>query len=379
MTEKPLIALDLRPAQSDGVGVATVGQQMLKHLNVLKDRFRFLLVFDGTLPTDHLPLPPYADVLLTTVGRSDRFRRDFHDQVTLPRRLKKAGVALYHNIDFGGPIFPVPYAVVSSFLDAIAFDPIDERAELVKLRLRALLHLVARRADAIVTISDHALGELSRCIPAVRGKIHRIWCSLDDAYFAPPQPDALASCNARLGGRKGFVLYYGGFTRRKNTRVIIDALKACPPDIHLVIAGGGNGPKKMAEQAQELGIGDRVHLFGFASIPELRALLSLCSVSVFPSLLEGFGLPAAEAMAAGTPVISSTSSSLPEIAGDAVEYFPPTDSKKLAEILARVMGSPTLRAAMVLRGIKRANEHFTGARAMSQYGDLYAQVLAQRA
>jgi glycosyltransferase involved in cell wall biosynthesis len=107
---------------------------------------------------------------------------------------------------------------------------------------------------------------------------------------------------------------------------------------------------------QALGLGDRVRFTGYVDQADLPAIYSAASVFAFPSLHEGFGLPVLEAMACGTPVVTSDTSSLPEVAGEAALLVDPTDDAAIAKAIARVYDEPVLRQLLSQAGIERAAE-----------------------
>ena len=110
----------------------------------------------------------------------------------------------------------------------------------------------------------------------------------------------------------------------------------------------------MRERVQKLGLGDSVRFPGYIEQDDLAALYSLATVFAYPSLWEGFGLPVLEAMACGAPVLTSSVSSLPEVAGDAAVLVPPTDVDAMAEGLTRLLEDGALRADLAARGPRRA-------------------------
>jgi glycosyltransferase involved in cell wall biosynthesis len=135
-----------------------------------------------------------------------------------------------------------------------------------------------------------------------------------------------------------------------------------PPPLQLVIAGKrGWLTDAIERRAVELGVADRVRFTGYVADDDLPALLSGALAFVFPSLYEGFGMPVLEAMACGTPVLASATSSLPEVAGDAALLVDPNDTGAIAAGLARLVCDDGLRAELRARGLVRAAQ-FTWSR-----------------
>jgi len=119
-----------------------------------------------------------------------------------------------------------------------------------------------------------------------------------------------------------------------------------------------------------------VRFLGFLPDETLSAVYRLASVFVFPSLYEGFGLPPLEAMACGTPVVTSNVSSLPEVTGDAALLVDPTDASAIAAAITRVVTEPALREELRARGLARARQ-FSWERSVKEIRDIYVQVAAE--
>jgi glycosyltransferase involved in cell wall biosynthesis len=145
----------------------------------------------------------------------------------------------------------------------------------------------------------------------------------------------------------------------KNLERLIDAAKrlAAERDLVLVVPGYATPDERSLEaHAAAVGVRDSVCFTGWLDDATLEGLYRAADCFVFPSLAEGFGLPLLEAMARGTPVATSNATSLPEIGGDAVEYFEPTDTDAIAATIARILDDPALRERMAVSGPRRAAE-----------------------
>ncbi|MDW8404874.1 glycosyltransferase family 1 protein [Chloroflexus sp.] len=181
------------------------------------------------------------------------------------------------------------------------------------------------------------------------------------ATFAPPDdPQCVSAVRARYGLRRPYLLYIGTVQPRKNLVRVIEALAvalAAGYDLDLVIAGKRGWLSEPIEQrARELGVADRVRFTGYVADADLPALLAGALAFVFPSLYEGFGIPVLEAMACGAPVITSTISSLPEVAGDAALLVDPLDTNAIAATIMRLHDHDDLRADLRRRGFARVRQ-----------------------
>ena len=371
------IAFDARPAQSMGSGVQTYSQNIIKQFNKLRKKFDFIFIIDAKLKVSHISFPPNAQFITTSVGRNSWFSRDIWMQFILPQKLKRMGVHLFHQPDYIIPIRPVQFVLVASFLDAIAFTPIDDRIIFSRLRVKYLMRQGSINADSIITISDYSKRQLLNYLDIEPEKITTIWCNITQTYFLPYTHKDAVSCLQKLNFDDDFILYYGGFIKRKNVELLLDAYKIIlkKRKIKLVMAGKIN--KRIMQKIESLELNGMVKIFGFAEEEELKVLLDKCVTFVFPSAMEGFGLPVAEALATGAPVICSKNGSLPEIGGDSVKYFESSEPTKLADAIFDVLDDSILRKKLRTKGQKRA-QMFTEKQSMEKLSELYTNLLESK-
>jgi glycosyltransferase involved in cell wall biosynthesis len=183
-------------------------------------------------------------------------------------------------------------------------------------------------------------------------KVRVIYPGYDPATYAV---DGAAPRSASDGD--GYVLYVGNLLPHKNLLNLLDALailRRRRRDARLIIRGEGQPTyaRAVRERVETLGLGDAVTFQGYAGRHALRDLYAGAACLVLPSLREGFGLPVLEAMACGTPVITSSSSSLPEVGGDAAIRVDPYDAIDLSDAMYRVLADSDLRQDLSERGLK---------------------------
>jgi glycosyltransferase involved in cell wall biosynthesis len=175
--------------------------------------------------------------------------------------------------------------------------------------------------------------------------------------FEEPTPGAVRAVHERfeIGGR--YALFVGGIEPRKNLHGLVEAFKRVPTDAWLVVAGGKTnwipgeaGRLETAVASLPEAVRRRVRFTGYVSEDDKRALLAGAEVLAYPSRYEGFGFPVLEGFAAGVPVLTSTASSLPEVAGDAALLVDPTDPGAIAEGLERLLGDEALRSRLRAAG-----------------------------
>ena len=234
----------------------------------------------------------------------------------------------------------------------------------------------ARAARRIIAVSAATARDLVRHTGVPAGKIRVVLHGVDPAFRRVADTDAVAAAAARydLAGPRPYVLFVGTLQPRKNLGLLIDAFArllatwdpAAGPPPRLAL-GGKKGwlYDTLFAQVERLGLQDAVRFLGYVADADLPALLSGATAAALPSLYEGFGLPALEALACGTPLLAADASSLPEVTGDAALLLDPTDAPAWTAALRRVLTDPALQADLRERGPRRA-AHFTWARTAAE-------------
>jgi glycosyltransferase involved in cell wall biosynthesis len=174
-----------------------------------------------------------------------------------------------------------------------------------------------------------------------------------------------------------FILVSGGAEPRKNVARVIEAFGRVPElrtRFQLVVIGGmERGGAGLYQEVERAGLGSTVVFAGHVPADDVRALFSACSVFVFMSLYEGFGMPVLEAMTCGAPVICSNTSALPEVAGDAAVLVDPTSVEAIADAIITVIATRDIRESLCRRGPIRARS-FTWERAARELLEIYAEL-----
>lgn len=175
--------------------------------------------------------------------------------------------------------------------------------------------------------------------------------------------------------RENVVLCLGAIQRRKNQARLVRAFRAMPADWHLVLAGAeGFEASETLDEISKSPARDRILVTGYLSDAQVAEWYARARIFAFPSLDEGFGIPVAEAMAAGIPVIVGNRSALPEVAGDSGLAVDPFDDEELSEALVRLARDPELRKALGEAGRNRA-ARFTWAGAVAETLNCYRELL----
>jgi glycosyltransferase involved in cell wall biosynthesis len=215
----------------------------------------------------------------------------------------------------------------------------------------------AQKVDAIVADSQSTKNEIIKYLKIPEEKIHVIYLGCSPAFQPLSSSETKQKIMEKYQIKRDFILYVGTLEPRKNLKGIIQAYNysRAKDDFLLVLAGGkGWKYKHIFRLVNQLKLQDRVVFCGYMPDSDLPALYNSASVFVYPSFYEGFGLPPLEAMACGTPVIVSDTTSLPEVAGDAGIYVDPFDIEQISVSIDTVLSDVKLCRTLRERGLMRA-------------------------
>ncbi|MCG3137218.1 MAG: D-inositol-3-phosphate glycosyltransferase [Phycisphaerae bacterium] len=306
-------------------------------------------------------------------------RWNLWEELRLPLAAKLAGVRVLHCPANSVPRFPL-VPLVSTIHDLIplkVIDP-DQPAEAARFRTRVLRCVrVARR---IIAVSSATKQDLISDLGADGEKIDVLtWAA--DAACQPVRDEALlAAIRSRymINGRYGLV--FSGRSRRKNTAGILRGWAQVPEsirrDVQLLLIGvePAEQRQQLEQLTENLGIAAQCRVQGFAPEEDIPALLSGAELLAFCSLYEGFGLPILDAFCCETPVLTSSLSSMPEVAGDAAEYCDPHQPASIAAGMMRLLTEPARRAELVKLGRERI-KRYTWQRSAETVGRVFERCL----
>jgi glycosyltransferase involved in cell wall biosynthesis len=242
-----------------------------------------------------------------------------------------------------------------------------------------LPRLLPVRARAVITVSHCSKREIGKYLHIEPEQVSVIYEGTTPGCIPLPQPDVQKLISQRYQIEFPYVLFVGSLTRRKNIEGALQAfarLSPQHPQLRFVLVGPRAWQKTPVEvTVKSLAIQDKILLTGPVPDSDLPYLYNGARMFLFPSLYEGFGLPPLEAMACGTPVVTSNASSLPEVVGDAAVLVDPYDVDAIAEAMRRILSDPTLAEDLRQRGLQRARQ-FTWEQTALQTLQVYQQVLA---
>lgn len=303
--------------------------------------------------------------------------------LALAFEIRRRPVDVLHVQYTAPPFCPVP--VVTTIHD-LAFEHFPETfTRRGSAQLKLTVRRTARKSAHILTVSEYSRQDILRTygLPENQVTVTHNGC---EAYLIPEQSGAPtpAAVMEKLGIKREYLLAVGSLQPRKNLIRLIQAfvqLRKKFPDQkpQLVIAGRKLWLYKdiLASIAQQE-LSDDVIVTDYVTDEELRCLYKSAVALVYPSIFEGFGLPPLEAMACGTPVIASNTSSLPEVVGDAGILVDPYDIDSICDAMARILREVDLRSRLSLEGLRRAPA-FSWQNAASRTLEVYRQVYSAKA
>ena len=368
MSGGPLVLVD-----GDTVGRGRTGDEsytinLLRELPVAAGDFSLACSLRNP---DDLPPDVPAAVRRLRLDVANPYRRIPFSFAALARR---ESAALAHTHYFVSPRLPCP-AVVTVHDVSFAKAP-----ELFSRRDRSLLRFVrgsVRRAKRVIAVSEFTRADIVDVYGLDSAKVVAIPNGVADRFR--PIGDASERVRMRYGINRPYMLCVGALQARKNVPLAIEAyaqITGRGTDCELVVAGGDKGGRlDVLDAILRTRLTGRVHLLGHVEDEELPALYSGARALVFPSLYEGFGLPALESMACGTPVIASNTTGLAEAVGEAGLTIDPSSVEELADAMRSVLNDTALRDRLVAAGRARAAD-FTWARTAAATAAVYRAALS---
>jgi glycosyltransferase involved in cell wall biosynthesis len=300
------------------------------------------------------------------------------DQVRLPRELARDEISVFLSPYYKGPVV-ARCPVVVTIHDLFFIRYLGRRRLVYDVAATAAARLYARRAAAVLTDSEHSRRAIARRLGVAADRITAIPLAANPIFRRTPLSDAV---RARLGFSEPYVLSVGNAKPHKNLPRLFRAFASLPAELratHRLVLIGDHRDEAgaLAVLARELGIGERVIFAGRVEDSDLAAAYTGCALFAMPSLDEGFGLPALEAMACGAPVVASSRASLPEVVGDAGILVPADDPLAIAAAMTRVLTDARLRRDLERRGLERARR-FSPERTSERVLELLERVSARR-
>jgi glycosyltransferase involved in cell wall biosynthesis len=279
----------------------------------------------------------------------------------LAEPLGPRSAALFHGLNQRLPQISLRRAIVT-FHDLFVMTGEYSTPEF-RARFAGQAREAARRADAIIAVSAFTKSQVVSLLGADPEKVRVVHHGTRALAF----PSGVR--------REKVILSVGAIQKRKNIARLVEAFESVDAEWRLVLAGAsGYGSGEILARIERSPARDRIAVLGYVSASDLAAWYAKAMIFAFPSLDEGFGMPVLEAMSAEIPVLTSSRSALPEVAGDAALLIDPENTGALSQALRDLTRNPDLRQELTRRGVARARA-FSWEKAVRETWDVYRQVL----
>lgn len=307
-------------------------------------------------------------------------QRLFWDQVTFPNRARKSKVDLLHQPCFSAPLL-YPGKVVVTCHDLISVFFPENLPLASRLFYSKWEPFSYRKASKIIAISEHTKKDLMAFLKIPAEKIRVIQLAASKDFHPVKSPRVLRKIQKKYHTGTNYILDVGTLEPRKNLPFLVRAYALAVregADVNLVITGKkGWYYEGLFRLVDDLNLKDRVIFTGYVAEADLPALYSGAKAFVFPSLYEGFGLPPLEAMACGTPVLSSNTSSMPEVIGRSGILISPRDERVWAKNILKILRDQGLARTLREMGLRQAKK-FSWEETARQTIAVYQETLGER-
>jgi alpha-1,3-rhamnosyl/mannosyltransferase len=299
----------------------------------------------------------------------------------LPQYPTRVSVDIFHATDYR--IVRMNRPVVATLHDASPMLFPEWYGGSVRKLKNCLLRKTVRNADHIIALSHFSVGELVDCFGIDERRISVVPCGVASHWLNAPPREETNRTLARHGLRPGYFLFVGTLQPRKNVERILQAYLGLPPDVkkerQLVLIGraGWRFENLLAQIKDAQQRGEQVRWLNYVTGEDaLRHLYAGAGVFVFPSLHEGFGIPVVEAFASGIPVVTSNTTSLPEVSQGAALEIDPLSVNQIAAAMLSLVQDEALRQHCIAAGRERASE-LAWNRTVEKTADVYRLVLGR--
>jgi len=365
------IGIDARKLHDFGIG--TYIRNLLRYLARLDGNTEYVLF---CRPDDTRSLALLGENFRPVAETAPNY--SVSEQLRIPLALRREGVTLFHAPHYVLPPLVACRSAVTIHDCIHLMFPQYLPNRFAHQYARASISLAAHRATRVMTVSESSKRDILRFVDAPAEKIDVIYNAYDERFGIEPREDEIVRVRERYQLHDEFVLYAGNVKPHKNLERLIQAFDLVRRRGlgHLKLVLIGDEISKYAALRRAVHrhqLHQYVRFLGYLPEATLAVMYRLAGVFVFPSLYEGFGLPPLEAMASGTPVVTSNVSSLPEVAGDAAMLVDPYEPEAIADGIFRVLTDETVRRTLRDRGLARARQ-FSWEASVRRVRDIYEHI-----
>lgn len=344
------IGIDGRTIFTNPTGIGSYTRNLIKNLAEIDRENEYFVYFDRKKE-------------LRDLNKFSNFHQKglhfpiFWTQMRIPLELRKDNVDLYQGSN-SIPLVHICRTVVTIY--DLAFELFPQYFPIKSLLFyKCIVPTAARKADKIITLSYSTKNDLVNFYKIPPSKIEVIYCSVDHFFKPINESVTLQKVLKKYNITQQYILFVGALQPRKNIQKLIEAyvmLKENQKISHKLVIVGGTGwyYSEIFKLKEKFKLKDEVVFTGYVPGADLPFLYNGAELFVYPSLYEGFGIPPLEAMACGTPVITSNTSSLPEVVSDAAVVINPYDVEELAQAMGRILKDNELKKILRKKGLRRA-------------------------
>jgi glycosyltransferase involved in cell wall biosynthesis len=365
------IGIDARKLHDFGIG--TYIRNLLRQLARLDRNTEFVVL---ARPTDCEALARLGENFRAVP--EDAANYSVAEQIRIPWALRRERVTLFHAPHYVLPALVTCRSVVTIHDCIHLMFPQYLPNRLALTYARASIALASRRATRVLTVSESSKRDILRFVDVPADKIDVIYNAYDERFGVEPREEDVIRVRERYQLHDEFVLYAGNVKPHKNLERLIEAFnlvrKRGLDHLKLVLIGDEISKYAALRRAvHKHQLHQYVRFLGYLPEETLAVMYRLAGVFVFPSLYEGFGLPPLEAMASGTPVVTSNISSLPEVAGNAAVLVDPYSPVAIADGIELVLCDEALRRDLRAKGLARARQ-FSWESSVMRVREIYGEV-----
>jgi len=374
------IGIDVTPLPPNPVGAGNYIIHLLRALASLKSEHEFI-IFAQQGGREMIDIPEKPNVNWVILPDKSPGLRLLWEQIVLPGLVRNSGIELLHSLHYTRPLF-LSCASVVTFHDMtfILFPELHTRAK--RIFFPMAMRLSARQADALLSVSESTRRDAMRLLHIPAEKIFTTPLGVNEEFHIISDTAILEACRRRYKLPEEFILFVGLLEPRKNLPLLLKAyaklLKQMTIPMLVIVGRPGWGYKDILKQIEALKMKDKVHFTGYVLAQDMPIVYNLAQVFVYPSIYEGFGLPPMEAMACGTPVITTNVSAMRDHVGEAGILIPSQDEESLAQAIKKILNDPDLRKRLSIKG-RRQVADFTWKRTAQETMKAYQYVMTQRA
>lgn len=373
------IGIDATALPPQPVGAGNYMIQLVRSLSAINADDQ-LVVFAQNKGRDLFAPPEGRSIEWQIVEDRKPGSRLIWEQTQLTKLVHRTQIDLLHSLHYTRP-FQLPCASVVTFHDMtfFLFPQLHTRAR--RLYFPTVMKLSARRADAIISVSESTRKDAIRLLGIDPARIFTAHLGVDSSFQPISDQVQLSQIAEKYDLPDRFILYVGTIEPRKNLPLLIKAYREIVTrgtEHKLVLVGNyGWMYEEVLTLIEELNLSEFIHLPGYVSQSELPLVYNLAELFVYPTIYEGFGLPVLEAMACGVPVITSRIASLPEVVADAGILIPVDDIEALSEAMRQVLLDNNLKQKLIHDGMLQAKK-FSWERTAELTWKVYRQVLENK-